>query len=39
VRRWQAYAGASARLAETGQSFDAVATERGSRGDIEGAAR
>jgi DNA modification methylase len=39
VRRWQAYAGASARLAETGQSLDAVATERGSRGDIEGAAR
>ena len=39
VRRWQAYTGASARLAETGQSFEDVAEGRRSRGDIEGAAQ
>ena len=38
VRRWQAYAGAEARLAETGQSFDAVAMGRTSNGDQTGAA-
>jgi DNA modification methylase len=38
VRRWQAYTGAPARLAETSQSFEALAEERDSRGDIEGAA-
>jgi DNA modification methylase len=30
VRRWQAYTGDQARLAETGQPFDKVAAERGS---------
>jgi DNA modification methylase len=39
VRRWQAYTGASARLVETGQSFEDVAEGRRSRGDIEGAAQ
>ena len=39
VRRWQAYSGASAQLAETAQPFEAVAEERRSRGDIEGAAQ
>ena len=38
VRRWQAYTGAQARLAETGQSFDVVTTDRTSSGDETGAA-
>ena len=39
VRRWQAYSGASAQLAETAQPFEAVAEERRSHGEIEGAAQ
>jgi DNA modification methylase len=38
VRRWQAYAGASARLAETSQTFEDVARSRGPSGDWEGVA-
>jgi DNA modification methylase len=38
VRRWQAYTGAEARLAETGQSFDAVVKYRTLNDVKEGAA-
>jgi DNA modification methylase len=37
VRRWQAYTGASARLAETSQTFEDVARSRSPTGDWKGA--